>query len=216
MKKIIVLIVLTLSFSTFAQKQLLEGKITSKQTMSSDNDQVNGQLALMGDMQSTTYFKNNKSRSEMSNPMTGDVVTIIDTDAKQMLMLMDNPYAGKKYMLTPLDPTKEELEKIKVEKSDLKKTILGYDCNQIYVNADENGQNMKMEFFVTDAISAVNENSLMFKDEYKGFPLYMKMEMNQMGSNMTIISEVTEINEESVPDTKFDLTPPEGYDKMGE
>ena len=47
----------------------------------------------------------------------------------------------------------------------------------------------------------------------EGFPLYMEMNMSQMGMNIKIIHEVTEINKETVSDDKFDMTPPEGYEK---
>ena len=41
------------------------------------------------------------------------------------------------------------------------------------------------------------------------------MKMNQMGVNMTVTTEVTEIKKDAaVDEKKFSLTPPEGYEKM--
>jgi hypothetical protein len=37
--------------------------------------------------------------------------------------------------------------------------------------------------------------------------------MSQMGMNLKITNEVTEIKPESVSDDKFDMTPLEGYEK---
>jgi hypothetical protein len=96
MRKIIVLLVLALSTSVFAQKEITEGVIKTKMTMSSENPQVNSQLSMMGDMIMSTYFKGNSSKSEMKNPMAGNNTTIVDGDAKQMLVLLDNPFMGKK------------------------------------------------------------------------------------------------------------------------
>ena len=49
--------------------------------------------------------------------------------------------------------------------------------------------------------------------DLKGYPLYLTMYMSQPGMNLTITQEVTEIKKESVSDDKFDMTPPEGYEK---
>lgn len=214
MKNILVSVALVFSCVLVAQNQMTEGMAVSTQKMSSDNEQVNGQLAMMGNMETTTYFKNNKSRSELSNPMSGDVTTIIDSDAKQMIMLMNNPMIGKKYLITPIDPSDEDMKNFTIQKGELTKTILGYECQQYFATFKKDGQEMKMEMFTTEKIPVMTQNTTMFVDQLKGFPLYSKLEMNQMGTNMTIETEVIEIKKEDVADSKFDMTPPEGYEKM--
>jgi hypothetical protein len=101
MKKLLVLLLTVFSLSTFAQDKISEGVIIMKQTIESDDPTVQAQLAMMGEMISTTYFKKGKSRSEVSNQMSGDVTVIIDQDIQEMLMLMDGPmgklYGKKKY-----------------------------------------------------------------------------------------------------------------------
>ena len=210
MKKLFTFLALSLTILLSAQEKLTEGIVISTQKMTTDNAQLKAQLEMMGDMQTTTYFKNNKSRSELSNPMSGDVITITDTETKETLMLMDNPTLGKKYMLQKA----EDLENIEVVEGKETKIILGYTCKQYTVTVNQGGVDMTMNLFTTEAISAEAQQTAMLGDKLKGFPLYMSMSMNQMGNDMMIITEVTEIKKEVVSDDIFSMTPPEGYEKM--
>jgi hypothetical protein len=205
---------LLLSISVSAQNKIEEGIMTTKQSMSSDNEQMNSQLQLMGDTNSTTYFKDDKSRSETSSPMTGDVTIVIDGTAKQMLMIMSNPQLGKKYSIQSAVPNEEDLAKISVKKGEETKTVLGYKCQQYIVTMEQNGQEVEMHMFTTDEILAVSQNTTAMGGKVEGFPLYFVMKMNQMGSNIEIRSEVIKIDEVAVSDDKFNMTPPEGYTKL--
>ena len=69
-----------------------------------------------------------------------------------------------------------------------------------------------MDIYTTDKIECVSQQSTMMGADIKGFPMYLTMNMNQMGMNLTL-QEATEINKEAVSDDKFDMTPPEGYEK---
>jgi hypothetical protein len=212
-KTLLVLVLLSLGLTAVAQEKITEGIILSKQTMSSDNDQANLQLAQMGDIITTTYFKNDKSRSEASNPMSGDIVTIIDGESKQMLMLMDSPM-GKAYTLVSIEVSEEDLKDLVITKGEATKTVLGYECEQYFIDMSKDGIEMKMEIFATKAISAYSKQTAAFGDKFKGFPMYLTMSMNQMGSNMLITNEVTEIKREVVSSDIFGLTPPEDYEEI--
>lgn len=205
---------LMLSVVATAQEKLTEGVLTANQTMSSDNAQMNAQLQAMGDTKATTYFKGEKSRSETSSPMTGDMVIIVDAVEKQMLMLLDQPGLGKKFVLQSFVPTEEDLKSVSVEKGDETKTVLGYECQQYFIKMKQNGQDVEMQMFTTDKISAFSHNTTAMGDKIEGYPLYFVMTMNQMGASIEVTSEITEIKEESVSDDKLSLTPPEGYTKM--
>jgi len=213
MKKTFSLLLLALSFAAFSQGNISEGVVVSKQTMSSDNEQANSQFAMVGDIETTTYFKGNKSRSETSNLMAGNTITIIDNSSKQMLIAMDNQMVGKKYVTKGTEPSEEDLENIEIVKVDEIKTILGYECQKYNITVVKDAVTITMEMFATDKITAVSQQSTMLGENFKGFPLLLTMNMSQMGMNMTITHEVTEIKEESVSEVKFELTPPEGYEK---
>ena len=72
-----------------------------------------------------------------------------------------------------------------------------------------------MKMFVTDKILAQEQYGAMLGGKLKGFPMYMVVTVNQPGmGNMNITMEVTELKNEKVADSKFDMTIPEGYTKM--
>ncbi|WP_117879883.1 DUF4412 domain-containing protein [Aureibaculum luteum] len=214
MKKFILVALLSLSVSVFAQKEIKEGVMTTKVTMSSDNEQVNASFAMIGDIGATTHFKGNKARTEQTNQMTGTQTSIVDQEAEKMLMLMDVPMMGKKYMKQDTKKSEEELKDVTVTANGESKTVAGYDCKGYDVVSKVNGQEIKMKMFVTDKILAQEQYTAMLGGKLKGFPLHMVISMNQGGMAMDITMEVTEVKAESVPDSKFDMTVPEGYTEM--
>jgi len=203
-----------MSASVFAQKEIKEGVMTNKVTMSSDNEQANASFAMIGDISATTHFKGNKARTEQINQMTGTQVSIVDQDAGKFLMLMDVPMMGKKYLKQDTSKSEDELKNVSVTPNGESKTVVGYNCKGYDVITKQNGQELKMKMFVTDKILAQEQYTSMLGGKLKGFPLYMVVSMNQGGMGMNITVEVTEIKAESVDDSKFDMTVPEGYTEM--
>ncbi len=214
MKKIILVLLVTMSVSLFAQKEIKEGVISTKVTMSSDNEQMKAAFAMLGDLSTITYFKGNKGRTEMDNPMAGKTTSIINNDTKETLTLMDNPMMGKKYIKQSLKKSEEELKEITVTPNGETKTVAGYECKGYDVVTKQQGVELKIKMFVTDKIVAQEQYSAALGGKIKGFPLYMNISMNQNGMDMDTIMEVTEIKSESVDDSKFDMTVPEGYEKL--
>lgn len=214
MKKVLLLVALSLGLMVSAQEKLAEGILVSKMTMSSDDEQMNSQLALIGDMEATTYFKGEKSRNETINPMSGEIITIIDNEVKQILILMNNPMVGKMYSKTDVPEEDKSEGGVTVKKGTETKKVLGYDCKQYFVSVKQNGQEMEMEVFTTNAISAYSQQTASFSSKVDGFPLYFVMTMNQGPAKMKITSEVTDIKKETVSDEKFNMTPPKGYEEI--
>lgn len=210
MKKIILLIVLAFSFAVYSQEEIKEGTLKMKVTMSSENPQINSTYAMLGDLSSTTTFKGDKSRTEMSNPIMGTNISIVDNKNKVILVLMDNPMIGKKFMKTEIQPDIENLKKITVTETGEHKTILGYDCKGFLAE----GENTKMTLYVTEKIKGTNQNIAPISDKIKGFPLLSIVEINQNGASITTTAEVMELNKEDVDDALFDMTIPEGYTEL--
>lgn len=209
------MIALGLSFTTIAQEKFTEGVITMKQNMTSPNEQVNASLSMIGEMITTTYVDGSKSRTESSNPMSGDITVIIDSESNELLQLMDVPGMGKKYVSQKMEITEEMLNNIVVTKGTETKNVLGYDLEHYIITINQEGSEMKMEMFITDKIEGVmTQQTAMLGNKVKGYPLHMVMTMNQMGSEIVIITEVTKMDAQAVDDNKFSLTPPEGYTKM--
>jgi len=213
MKKTLFILFIAISSLGFSQEKITEGVVTSKQTMSTDNVELQGQLAMIGDIMTTTYFKGNKTRSETNNFMTGSSIAIMDNDNNQMLMTLNNQMTGKKYVLQTMEPSEDDVDSVKVTKGDSTKNVLGYECQEYNVEIEKEGVVVKMDVYTTDKVSAISQQSTMMGADLKGFPLYLTMNMSQMGMDLTITQEVTEIKKESVSDDKFDMTPPAGYEK---
>lgn len=213
-KKIILLLFLSFSMSIYAQKELKEGVISMKINMSSENEQVNASLSMLGDISTTTYFKGQKSRTEMKSPMTGENTTILDNSSKEMLVLLNNPMLGKKYLKSTMDVSDEDLDNITVKETGDTKTILGYKCKGYDVIVKKDDSETKMTMYTTDRISAPNQNSTGLGGKVKGYPMYIVLNISQAGMPLKTTMEVIEIKNESVDDNKFDMTIPEGYSKM--
>ena len=211
---VIFFVAIVTSLFGFSQNNLTQGVVVISQTMSSDNDEMNAQLAMMGDMRTTTYFKNDKSRTEVSSPMTGDMIVITDGASKEMVTFMDNPMLGKKYIKGSLDIAQSALNDIVITKGDETKMFLNFECQQYFVTSSVQGQPMEMEVFTTDAINAYSQQTAPYGDEIKGFPLYVSLSMNQMGSNIKVVSNVIEIKKEVLDDEKFSLEILDGYAEM--
>lgn len=213
-KKITLLLFLTFSMSIYAQKELKEGVISMKINMSSENEQVNASLSMLGDISTTTYFKGQKSRTEMKNPMTGENITILDNSSKEMLVLLNNPMLGKKYLKSTMDVSDEDLNNITVKETGDTKTILGYNCKGYDVIVKKDDTETKMTMYTTDKILAPNQNSTGLGGKVKGYPMYIVLNISQAGMPLKTTMEVIEIKNESVDNNKFDMTIPEGYSKM--
>ena len=214
-KKLILLFLVTININAFAQKEIKEGVMTMKMTMSTDNEQAKAAFAMIGDIAITTYFKGLKSRSEQSNQMTGDQISIVDKKLNTSLILMNNPMMGKKYMKQDLNKSDKELENVSVKGNGETKTILNYSCKGFDVVTKQNGQELKMKMYVTDKILAQEQYGAMLGGKLKGFPMYMVVTVNQPGmGNMDITMEVTELKSKKVDDAKFDMAIPEGYTEM--
>jgi hypothetical protein len=213
MKKIILAVALVCSTIGFSQDKLSEGVVVTKQTMSSTDEQMNMQLAMMGEMITTTYFKGDKSRSEMSNPMAGSTIAVMDGTANKVLVMLDNPMMGKKYTINDLTPKEENLKDITVTEGTETKTVLGYTCKQYNVVMKKQGVEVKMTLYTTDKLSTKSQQVAGLGSKISGFPLYSEMKMNQMGAEIVVKMEASELKKETVSDDKFDMTPLEGYEK---
>lgn len=216
MKKILLLFVAMLSLNAIAQSEINEGVITSKMTMSSSNEQMNAQLAMVGDIPITTYFKGQKSRTEQVSQMIGNNTSIVDNSSKKILVLMDNPMVGgKKFNKIDIKaPKKEFIENVKVSATGDIKTIAGYVCKGYEIKVKEGGNERKMTMYTTDKIKAPTKDTAEFGDKIKGFPMLTIVNIDQGGMPLTVTMEVTAVKAEKVDDSKFDMTVPEGYSKM--
>ncbi|MFD0965069.1 hypothetical protein [Pseudofulvibacter geojedonensis] len=214
MKKLILLATILVSTLGIAQEKITEGKIISKQTMSSPDAQMNMQLAMVGEMITTTYFKEGKSRAELKSPMAGNTTSILNMGTKEMLVIMDNPMVGKKYILQKIDNSEEKLKDVSVEETKETKEFLGYNCKKYIVKMKVQGVDANVVIYATDQLPSMGKSAAQMGNKIKGFPLFSETKVMQAGKEIIVKAEVTEIKKEAVSDDKFDMTPPAGYEKQ--
>lgn len=214
MKKLILLTVALLSTLGIAQEKITEGVIMTKQTMSSPDAEMNMQLAMVGEMVSTTYFKGDKSRTELSSPLTGENTTVLDLGSKEILVVMNNPMVGKKYVAKKLDDIEDKLKDVSVEETKETKEFLGYVCKKYIVKSKLQGQDINTIVYASDDLPSIGQDVIEFGGKIKGYALYTEKTLKQMGKEITFKKIVSEIKKEAVSDDKFDMTPPAGYEKQ--
>jgi GLPGLI family protein len=203
MKKLITAAAFLLSAFTFAQK---EGSVTYVMTMEGLPPE---QAAMMGDMETKIVYKDKKTYSEM-NSMMMSYKTV--TDENGSLVLMDQ-MGNKSFMRT----TKAEMEKAaegskepKIEYTEEKKTIAGYECKKaIVTNTGKEGET-KTEVWYTEKVPYVSSGGRrgggeMFKG-LKGMPMEFAVKNGPYNIKMT----AKEVSFDKVSDSIFTLST-EGY-----
>jgi hypothetical protein len=191
---------------SLAQKAIKEGKIIYEITYP-ESDFSDQQLAMMPS-EATIYFKNDKTRMEMSMGMGMSTVVITDNKAKVSTTLMDvmgNKIATKS---TEADIEKDSKEQgdYKVEITDETKTIAGYTCKKaIVTNSD--GESSDIYFCEDIKLEGENWSQKQFKD-IKGFPLMYSLKQRGITMQMT----AKKVSAEQVDNSKFII--PSDYKEM--
>jgi len=173
------------------------------------------QAAMMGDMETKVYFKENKSLTEMNSMMMNSKAL---SDDSGNLFLMDQ-MGNKSFIRT----SKAELDKNaevnkdkepKIEYTSETKTIAGYECKKANVTImTQKNEEFKTEVWYTEKITYIRQGGgrkggEMFKG-LKGLPMEYMIPQGPMKIKMT----AKEVSLEAVPDSKFVLTT-EGYTEM--
>jgi hypothetical protein len=206
-------IMLMLSQNINAQKAMTNGSIHYTMEMDSDNPMA----AMMGEMNMIVSFKDHLFRTDVE--MMGGMATtkiILDTKKQDGLMLMEVPMMGKNIAVEMTEEDMANMEQanegtpptFKYFKNKTKK-ICGYKCYK--VEATVEGADGPMNLYVTEQISPSGKTQIQKQlPGLKGFPL--SYEVNQMGMVMTITA--TKVDKKAPAKSEFDLTVPEGYEKM--
>lgn len=203
----IFIFLISLSKSSSAQTNygLKSGKLVFGISML--GDQMSDQQKAMMPTESIMYFKDDKSRVEISMSM-GTTIIISDNKTKKTTVLMD--FMGNKIaMETDQTETKKEMEKngkYKVELLDGSKEIAGYKCKKAKITQTHDGKEFSFDVWYTKEISANNASSNGI-DGIDGCMLEFEIFQNGMRMKMTTKS----ITSQDVDASKFII--PDGYTK---
>lgn len=201
--------------TSFAQKSMKNGSITYEMNLEEDNPMA----GMLQGTKMTMHFKDQKVKTEMN--MMGGMMTmnvIMDNEAQNGVMLMSAPMMGKNMAV---ELTKEEIEKMKEEqkvnqkKPEIKyykrkkKKIAGYKCYKVVATMP--GVPEPITLYVTDKIKPAGQAQIQQQIQgLEGFPL--SYEISQQG--MKMIFTATEVKTKSPEDNVFDMTIPEGFEKV--
>lgn len=206
MKKLITAIAILCCAFSYAQK---EGSVTYVMTMEGLPPE---QAAMMGDMETKIFFKDNKTYTEMNSMMYS--YKILNDDNGQ-LFLMDQ-MGNKFYTRT----TKAEMEKNaeaskdkepKIEYINETKTIAGYECKKAVVTSTGKDGEVKTDVWYSEKVPYVSQGGggrrggEMFKG-LKGMPMEFSVKQGPMNIKMS----AKEVSFDKVPDSKF-VVATEGY-----
>jgi hypothetical protein len=192
------LIVLTVEF-VIGQKKF-EGKITQEIIYSNN---------AMANATSTTFYKSNKSRTELNNSV-GDnpytSVSVMDFEKGEMLMIMDMPKLKSK-TATLMDYGLIERPNEKLEKFEEYKTILNHKCQKVIISTMVNGKET-----ITKGYADLNYSIAAMIDlngKTIDYPLLFEVEI--VMPTMTMSMTITNISEEILPENLFSTNIPVGY-----
>jgi len=187
----------------FSQELTLKYEIS----MQSDDPQIQSQLGMMQGSTLQVFTKDNKSRTEMSMGGLMTTTTILDSDAKKGVLLMDGMLGKQGATFEDKEETEENEDfEYEVELINETKEILGHTCKKAVIYTEED---MELIYWYTEDFD-VKAGSLgkYVKDNVPGLALEFSVEQPQMTMTFT----ATEFKEK-VKETKgmFDLEIPEGY-----
>ena len=210
-KYLLSLVVIAISIVGYAQ--LTEGKIHYEMTYSSDDPEMAAAAGMMAGSSMTMFMKDKFSRADLRMGSMMEMKTIINTETKDALMLMDISMMGMKnatkFNLDEMEEEEEEEMDVDIQLLDETRTILGYTCKKALVEDEEGNE---MIFWYCEDISFNTEGNRYMRDDIPGQPL----EFEIIADGMTISFKATSIDKSiSSKDAKsiFNMDIPEGYEE---
>lgn len=207
---LLLFILLTIAAGADAQQKLSEGKVTFEIAYG-DTDLPDETMAMMP-TEMDMYFKNDKSRVEMSMGMGMNQTMIFDNKARTMTMLMDM-MGNKIAVKNTEEDIKKQKEKNgkkdnKIEFTNETKQIAGYTCKKAKVTNDEGSFDL---YYTDDIVIKDGDWNSDFKD-IKGFPMQYQMNQGKMQMTMTakkVTAQAVEDKMFTVPADYKEKTPEE-------
>lgn len=184
--------------STHAQS--FEGKITMKMEALNLAPEMEA-MKSMFESNITTYTKGDFSRTEMHNPMTGNMFIITDMKKKEVVTCMDM-MGHKTAIVASMDEYKEQqngngMEKPEFINTNETKLVAGHKCYKSIMKMKHENENFEMEFWC--AKDMVNTNAQFA--EMPGMPLDYSINAKEF----TMHFYATEISKEKVDDSMFQV-----------
>jgi GLPGLI family protein len=205
--KLIALITSLLFLATISIAQT-EATIEFKISMSTDNPEVEAQLAMMEGSTMKMYMKDGNMRQETSMGGFMKNTTVTNAETKETLILMDGmmgKFAAKMKMDEEDLDTEESQEELDIEFVDETKEVAGYTCKKAIIYDAAGNENI---FWYTEELEAPENGGKYMK---KGIP-GMALEFTIVQPQIKMTFSATEFSKKvKNPKEKFDMTIPEGF-----
>lgn len=187
---------------------LNEAKVTFNMEFKSDDPQVKQQLFMFKGSSMVMAFSENKMYTETNTGSISKTVTVTDKDKNKMLIATSGMIGKKAAIKDNLSDDSEDTvdEFTKTEET---KEILGYSCIKYILETDEGTQTM----WVTEAIIPQVQSGNFMNKSVKGMPLEIEIIQPQISIVLTATEVVEELSKKEVK-TLFDLSIPDGYEKV--
>lgn len=209
--KIVSLFTLLLGFALATSAQITEAKIVYEIKMSSDNPEVEMQLAMMQGSTLEMVFSGEKSRQNVSMGGFMNTTTVSDSETGETLTLMDGMMGKIAMKMNANDVVEEANEEdvdLEVELVNETKEILGQTCHKAIL-VDEDGN--ESTFWYSKEIQAPKTESQYFQKGIPGMPL----EFIIVSPEVTMTFSATEFSSKlKKTDKNFSMEIPEGYNEM--
>ncbi len=194
----ITLTCLILTNASFAQT--FEGKINMKMEATNLSPEMEA-MKSMFESDITTYTKGDKSRTEMKNPMTGNMFVITDMTKKEVVTCMDM-MGHKTAIVTSMDEYIEQQQGKDMEKPEFTHTnetkmVAGHKCYKSIMKLKHEKETIEMEIWCAKDI--VNTNAQF--NEMPGMPLEYSVDAKEF----TMHFFATAISKEKVDDKMFEI-----------
>lgn len=205
----------------WSQKTFSEGSVKFEITdLSSDNPQVAGQLEMMKGSTMTIYVKGDQQLTSM-NMMNGMMQQnmIMDKENNSMLMLMD--MMGRKIKVEmPVDENEAEDVDVDIEYfEDDRKEIAGYDTYRAVMNTKTDGQDVKVETYITDAFEFDGQmiQNAPGSKQLRGMPLEFTVSQPEISMTFTAQEVLMEVDDSvfDIDASEYEEMAPEDLQNMG-
>jgi len=184
-----------------------EATIEFKISMSTDDPEVEAQLAMMEGSTMKMYMKDGNMRQETSMGGFMKNTTISNSETKETLILIDG-MMGKFAAKTKLEDTEEVDETeadLDIELVDETKEITGYTCKKAIIYDAAGNESI---FWYTEEIEVPENGGKYMKEGIPG----MALEFSIVQPQITMTFSATEFSKKvKNPKEKFDMTIPEGF-----
>lgn len=191
--------------------QITEGHVKYKVDVASDDPEMAMAVSMMQGTTLELFFKDKKSRADISMGALMTMKTITDAESEKVLLLMSGMMGNKAVTGTFADLEDEEEKKPEydVKLTDETKDIAGYTCKKGTMTDEEGNE---LEFWYTEEVKFESRGQSMMNDQIPGFP--MEFAANQNGMVMTFTVETFNKELSGTVEEVFGMAIPDGYEEM--